>query len=44
MLVPMFIESGHFVAMLAVMAFLLAERQLPGRAVRWRMPFAIYSV
>jgi predicted metal-binding membrane protein len=44
MLVPMFVESGHFVAMAAVMAFLLAERQLPGRAVRWRIPFAIYSV
>jgi predicted metal-binding membrane protein len=43
MLVPMFVESGHFAVMLAVMAFLLAERRLPGRAVRWRMPFAIYS-
>jgi len=25
------------------MTFLLVERQMPSRAVRWRMPFAIYS-
>jgi predicted metal-binding membrane protein len=43
MLVPMLVEVGHFLAMLAVMTFLLVERQMPGRAVRWRMPFAIYS-
>lgn len=43
MLLPMFVERGHFLAMLAVMAFLLIERQMPSRAVRWRMPFAIYS-
>ena len=43
MLLPMFVESGHFLAMLAVMTFLLVERQTPSRAVRWRMPFAIYS-
>jgi len=43
MLLPMFVESGHFLAMLAVMTFLLIERQMPSRAVRWRMPFAIYS-
>jgi predicted metal-binding membrane protein len=42
MLLPMFVERGHFLAMLAVMAFLLIERQMPSRAVRWRMPFAIY--
>ena len=38
MLLPMFVESGHFLAMLAVMTFLLVERQMPSRAVRWRMP------
>jgi predicted metal-binding membrane protein len=43
MLVPMFVANGHFLAMLAVMIFLLVERQMPSRAVRWRMPFAIYS-
>jgi predicted metal-binding membrane protein len=43
MLLPMFVESGHLLAMLAVMTFLLIERQMPSRAVRWRMPFAIYS-
>ncbi len=43
MLLPMFVERGHFLAMLAVMTFLLVERQMPSRAVRWRMPFAIYS-
>jgi predicted metal-binding membrane protein len=43
MLLPMFVARGHFLAMLAVMTFLLIERQMPSRAVRWRMPFAIYS-
>jgi len=43
MLLPMFVERGHFLAMLAVMTFLLVERQMPSRAVHWRMPFAIYS-
>jgi predicted metal-binding membrane protein len=43
MLLPMFVGRGHFPAMLAVMTFLLIERQMPSRAMRWRMPFAIYS-
>jgi predicted metal-binding membrane protein len=41
MLLPMVLASGHLLAMPVVAAFLLLERQLPGRAPRWRLPFRL---
>jgi predicted metal-binding membrane protein len=44
MLLPMVLASGHLLAMPIVAAFLLVERQLPGRAPRWRLPFRLSAV
>lgn len=41
MLLPMVLATGHLLAMPVVAAFLLVERQLPGRAPRWRLPFRL---
>ena len=41
MLLPMALAAGHLLAMPIVAAFLLVERQLPGRAPRWRLPFVL---
>lgn len=44
MLLPMVLATGHLLAMPIVAAFLLVERRLPGRAPRWRLPFALSPV
>ena len=44
MLLPMVLAAGHLLAMPIVAAFLLVERQLPGRAPRWRLPFRLSAV
>jgi hypothetical protein len=40
----MVLAAGHLLAMPIVAAFLLVERQLPGRAPRWRRPFGLSPV
>lgn len=44
MLVPMAVEAGHLAAMLAVMAYLFAERIAPAASPRWRLSPAFETV
>jgi predicted metal-binding membrane protein len=41
MFVPMVLVGSHLIAMPVVATFLLLERQLPGRLLRWRLPFLL---
>lgn len=44
MLIPLFVQSGHFVTMIGIGLYLFADRVAPGAPPRWRLPPALETL